>query len=115
NGCCAGLTFWNLQGGQQEGSNGKRRQPTKDDNNARLIAHTVIHISRLLDGESVYWQQADGTQAPVTARDIAVLVNNHWEATSIQRQLAHSGIMAVCQHRSSVFGSPEAQELRLLL
>jgi len=104
----AALTVWNLIGG-------KEGKAPKGEDRPLLIAHTVAAIGRLLDGESAHWQTADDATAPIAPRDIAVLVNGHFEATALQAELAHHGIMAVCQHRDSVFASPEADDLRLIL
>lgn len=109
------LTFWNLQGGQKEDGKGKLKDPRKEDNTARLMKQTIARIGQLLDSQSAWWEDADGNQTPIVARDIAVLVNNHDEATTLQAQLARHGLMAVCQHRDSVFSTAEAQDLRLIL
>lgn len=111
----AALTFWRLEGGEQELKNGRVKNPPKADDNARLIEHTIARIATLLDGRSAWWTKADGATEPVAARDIAVLVNSHREATALQAALARSGIMAVCQHRDSVFATEEAADLRLIL
>lgn len=109
------LTFWQLHGNEREQKNGKTKNPSKADDNARLVDETIAAIGRLLDGESAHWQMADNTTQPVAARDIAVLVNSHREATTLQAALAAHGIRAVCQHRDSVFASEEAADLRLVL
>ena len=109
------LTFWQLHGNETELKNGKTKNPSKADDNGRLIDETIAAIGRLLDGRSAHWQMADDTTRPVAARDIAVLVNNHHEATTLQAALAAQGIRAVCQHRDSVFASEEAADLRLIL
>ncbi|MGB7755900.1 MAG: exodeoxyribonuclease V subunit beta [Salinisphaera sp.] len=109
------LTFWQLHGNETEQKNGKIKNPSKADDNARLLDETIAAIARLLDGRSAYWQTADDATRPVAARDIAVLVNSHREATTLQAALAAQGIRAVCQHRDSVFVSDEAADLRLVL
>ncbi|AWN17259.1 exodeoxyribonuclease V subunit beta [Salinisphaera sp. LB1] len=109
------LTFWQLHGNESELKNGKIKNPSKDDDQHRLIDETVAAIGRLLNGDSAHWQRADGATEPVAARDIAVLVNNHREATTLQAALAAHGIRAVCQHRDSVFASAEAADLRHVL
>ncbi|TDK23762.1 exodeoxyribonuclease V subunit beta [Luteimonas aestuarii] len=52
---------------------------------------------------------------PVQAGDIAVLVRTHREATRVQLALAAAGIPAVAAGKASLYATPEAQELRLLL
>ncbi|MES1939004.1 exodeoxyribonuclease V subunit beta [Salinisphaera sp. T5B8] len=98
------LTVWQLSGGKG----------TKGEDRPLLIDHTVAAIARLLDG-ATHWQTRDGDNQPIAPRDIAVLVNSHHEATAIQAALASTGIMAVCQHRDSVFASAEADDLRRVL
>ncbi|MES1925540.1 exodeoxyribonuclease V subunit beta [Salinisphaera sp. T31B1] len=100
----AALSVWNLTGGKG----------TKGEDRPRLIDHTVAAIARLLDG-GTRWQSGDGQTSALAPSDIAVLVNSHHEATAIQAALAATGIMAVCQHRDSVFATEEAHDLRLIL
>ncbi|NNC22898.1 exodeoxyribonuclease V subunit beta [Salinisphaera sp. USBA-960] len=109
------LTIWQLQGGEVVQKNKKIKNPNKPDDNARLIDETVAAIAGLLDGQSRYWQHADGSVQAVAPRDIVVLVNKNAEATILQGALAAKGIMAVCQHRDSVFQTEEANDLRLVL
>jgi len=109
------FTVWQLQGGEDTLKNGKRKNPSKADDNTRLIDQTIAQIGQLLDGQSAHWEHADGHTTPIAARDIAVLVNKHAEATALQAALAQHGIMAVCQHRDSVFAAEEAAELQLVL
>jgi exodeoxyribonuclease V beta subunit len=99
------LTFWHLHHGSG----------TKKEDRPLLIGHTVAAIGQLLDGRSAHWAAADGTATPLAPRDIAILVNNNQEASTLQAELARHGIMAVCQHRDSVFASPEADDLRRIL
>lgn len=109
------LTFWQLHGNESQLKNGKTKNPSKADDNARLIAETVAAIAALLNGTAEQWQYDDGSTRAVAPRDIAVLVNSHREATALQAALAADGIRAVCQHRESVFSSIEAADLRLIL
>ncbi|WP_313219796.1 exodeoxyribonuclease V subunit beta [Stenotrophomonas sp.] len=52
---------------------------------------------------------------PVQPGDIAVLVRSHKEATRIQQALGAVGIPAVAAGKQSLYATPEAHELRLLL
>ncbi len=52
---------------------------------------------------------------PVQPGDIAVLVRSHREATRIQHALSAVGIPAVAAGKQSLYATPEAQDLRLLL
>ncbi|QUN07383.1 exodeoxyribonuclease V subunit beta [Shewanella yunxiaonensis] len=54
-------------------------------------------------------------QRPLRARDIAVLVRDHIEASTMKDALAKRYIGAVFLSRDSVFGTVEARELALLL
>ncbi|NYF37205.1 exodeoxyribonuclease V subunit beta [Stenotrophomonas sp. JAI102] len=53
--------------------------------------------------------------APVQPGDIAVLVRSHKEATRIQQALGGVGIPAVAAGKQSLYATPEAHDLRLLL
>lgn len=53
--------------------------------------------------------------APVQPGDIAVLVRSHKEATRIQQALGAVGIPAVAAGKQSLYATPEAHDLRLLL
>lgn len=52
---------------------------------------------------------------PVQRGDIAVLVRSHKEATRIQQALGAVGIPAVAAGKQSLYATPEAHDLRLLL
>ena len=52
---------------------------------------------------------------PVQPGDIAVLVRSHKEATRIQQALGAVGIPAVAAGKQSLYATPEAHDLRLLL
>ncbi|MEN4937327.1 exodeoxyribonuclease V subunit beta [Stenotrophomonas sp. TWI1151] len=52
---------------------------------------------------------------PVQPGDIAVLVRSHKEATRIQQALGAVGIPAVAAGKQSLYATPEAYDLRLLL
>ncbi|MFI8571741.1 exodeoxyribonuclease V subunit beta [Stenotrophomonas bentonitica] len=52
---------------------------------------------------------------PVQPGDIAVLVRSHKEATRIQQALGAVGIPAVAAGKRSLYATPEAHDLRLLL
>ena len=52
---------------------------------------------------------------PLQPGDIAVLVRSHKEATRIQQALSAVGIPAVAAGKQSLYATPEAQDLRVLL
>lgn len=54
-------------------------------------------------------------EKPVQPGDIAVLVRSHKEATRIQQALGAVGIPAVAAGKQSLYATPEAHDLRLLL
>ncbi len=66
---------------------------------ARIVRHT----------------QTKSTETPLKPRDIAVLVNTNQQASAMQLALSASGIAAVCVHQQSVFASPQASDLLLVL
>jgi exodeoxyribonuclease V beta subunit len=67
---------------------------------------TVAEIARLLAGDAV---RLDGRA--LEPRDIAVLVNSHFEGTMVKRALAQAGIGAAEISRDSVLDSRECEEL----
>lgn len=72
-------------------------------------ADTADQIHYLLESEAKIGEEK------VEARDIAVLVRSHFQATKIKDALAGRGIKSVTQARESVFKSEEARELYTVL
>ena len=72
-------------------------------------ADTADQIQQLLESEAKIGVRK------VEARDIAVLVRSHFQATIIKDALAERGIKSVTQGRESVFRSEEARELYTVL
>lgn len=77
--------------------------------NEYAAADTAFQIHRLLE------RQAKIGARPVEARDIAVLVRSHFQATKIKEALAERSIKSVTQGRKNVFKSEEAAELYTVL
>jgi len=99
------LTAWRLTGGAG----------TKGDDGDHIVHRTVAAIAALLAGHAA-WQSHDPKwNRAVAPRDIAVLVNDNFQAATLQVALAEHGIAAVCQRRDSIFESGEAGELALLM
>ncbi|PID47034.1 MAG: exodeoxyribonuclease V subunit beta [Proteobacteria bacterium] len=73
--------------------------------------HTVSEIVRLLDPRT----KAKIDEAPLRARDIAVLVKTNKQGRMIKNMLSERGVQAVMSGDSSVFASFEAIELRMVL
>jgi exodeoxyribonuclease V beta subunit len=100
------LRFWLLDGEDAKPLDiGKAKE--------RAAAACAEEIARLL-------QLADRGQAcvgdqPLLAREIAVLVRTHAEASLMQQALRECGVTSVTQDRENVFDSPEAHDLAMLL
>jgi exodeoxyribonuclease V beta subunit len=84
-------------------------EPSRAEATAACVADIHAVLSETRAGRALI----DGT--PVQPGDIAVLVRNHKEATRMQRALTAAGIPAVAAGRQSLYATPEAHELRLLL
>ena len=70
---------------------------------------TVSEVIEVLNGSF----EIDGN--PVKQSDIAILVRKHDQALVIQNLLRESGLKSVIRSRDSVYESPEAVELNLIL
>ena len=55
------------------------------------------------------------SRLPLNAQDMAVLVNDHHEATAMQAALRDGGVPSVVISRASVFASDEAADLHAVL
>lgn len=86
-------------------------EPIKTIDQKREVVYnsTVTEICRLLSG------QAKLGQRPVQANDIAILVPKHKQAQEVQNKLAEKGIKSIINSKESVFKSPEAISLQLVL
>ncbi|MDR2624786.1 MAG: UvrD-helicase domain-containing protein, partial [Zoogloeaceae bacterium] len=74
---------------------------------------TAEEIARLLDAaRQGLLRKGD---APLTARNMAVLVRTHAQGSLVRRALAEVGLQAAELTQSSVFASEEAQEVNCLL
>ncbi|WP_097459544.1 exodeoxyribonuclease V subunit beta [Mangrovitalea sediminis] len=100
------LQFW-LPQGQEAWS-------TTDYRNLMTDA-TASQIVHLLDGNTGFVDE-EGLRRPLQASDIAILVRGWREAQQIQYALAERGLRSVfLSERSSVYATPEAQDLLLWL
>lgn len=85
-------------------------ESTKVDDLRQVVAEsTVSELIELLNGD---FEIGDN---PVKQSDIAILVRKHDQALVIQNLLRESGIKSVIRSRDSVFESPEAGELYMIL
>ena len=102
----AALTLRLLQG---DGSKPMNAEASREAATAACVAdiHRVLTAARA--------GQASLRGQPVQPGDIAVLVRTHREATRVQQALAAAGIPAVAAGKASLYATPEAQDLRLLL
>ena len=78
-----------------------------------FAAHSANEIARLI-GLGAAGRARLG-EAPLQARDLAVLVRNHFEAAAIQQALRALGVASVYYSRDSVYASEEAEALAHLL
>jgi len=93
---------------------GEDRVPLNADPSREAVtAACVADIHRVLSDARAGRALIDGR--PVQPGDIAVLVRTHREATRVQLALAAAGIPAVAAGKQSLYATPEAQDLRLLL
>ncbi|MBO6524427.1 MAG: exodeoxyribonuclease V subunit beta [Balneolaceae bacterium] len=69
----------------------------------------AAEVAELLSGN----YQIDGER--VNSSDIAILVDNHSEATEMQRSLLDAGVKSILRSRNSVYKSNESKELYLIL
>ncbi|WP_372637757.1 exodeoxyribonuclease V subunit beta [Fodinibius sp.] len=85
----------------------------KGDAKEKVVADTVSEIRRLLRGG----EKGEITigDAPVSARDIAVLVRRHAQAELISDALREAGIKSVRHSEQSVFKSDESEQIEQLL
>lgn len=83
----------------------------KDQAVRRVAQDTASEIRRLLDQP----EQIRIEDAPIEAKDIAVLVGRHHEGAKIKEELAKRGIRSVDQSKASVYRSPEADYIMMLL
>ncbi len=83
---------------------------------ARWLARQVRRLLTLASNGQAYFEtETDGTREPLRPGDIAVLVRNHREGRRVKEALAECGLTAVTSSRQSVFHTPEATELSLVL
>jgi len=88
-------------------------QINKGDAKEKVAKDTVQEIRRLLEGGKNEAITIGGY--PVKAKDIAVLVRRHDQADLISKALQEEGIKSVRHSDKSVFQSPEACQLQILL
>jgi exodeoxyribonuclease V beta subunit len=99
------LTLWTIP------DDGK----TLNKNQAGPHTHTAVadEIAHLINEGRAGTALLNGT--PVLPRDIAVLVNNSYEAADLRRELNRRGVSSVSIQHDNVFETREAEELALLL
>ncbi|MGC8467656.1 MAG: exodeoxyribonuclease V subunit beta [Acidithiobacillus sp.] len=89
---------------------------TKDAFLAHFADWTAATIARLLGEPDTGFVNADGQLRRVSASDIAILLRNRKEAVIMLSALRRRGLPAAfLSEKSSVYHSPEAEELRLWL
>ncbi|HKK45425.1 MAG TPA: exodeoxyribonuclease V subunit beta, partial [Balneolaceae bacterium] len=90
-----------------------QEQINKGEAKEKVAKDTVKEIQRLLEGGKNEAITIGGN--PVRAKDIAVLVRRHDQADLISEALQEEGIKSVRHSDKSVFQSPEARQLQILL
>lgn len=100
------MRFWLMDGEDQKPlAIGKAK-----DQAATACADEIARLLQLAEQG-----QASVGEKPLQAREIAVLVRSHAEASVIQQALQARGVSSVTQARDNVFESSEAADLLLLL
>lgn len=111
-----GLQLWRVPSAVDDKGNPKKK--TKGDAEHLIETACVTKIVQWLTAaqtRSAQLRDGDGGVRPLRAGDIAVLVNDNAQAYSMQRALSEAGVPAASCLRASVYASPEALDLRLLL
>lgn len=105
---CPPLVVWHLGG---------RDPVTRQEERQRLVVRAIgEEIAALTDGSFTLPDPSrPGGRRAVHPGDVAVLVRAHYQGDQVRRELARRGIPAVQGRSASVFDTPEARELRLLL
>lgn len=107
------MTFWFAE--REPTAKGKvaKHLGNKDETRQRFAQSCAHSIAQLL----IQGQAAEAWigERPVEARDIAVLVRDRFEAKVIREALSQRNIGTAYYTRDSVFHSPEADQLLLLL
>jgi exodeoxyribonuclease V beta subunit len=87
----------------------------KESAQQMAIYATVSHIALLLDKGTLPTNSQDGTRKPISAQDIAILVDNHDDARAMAKVLAENSIPAVLNKQTNVFATAEAFDFWLVL
>ncbi len=107
------LTVWQAPEPGTRTAKGEAKPWSAGASRDLATAACVAAIHQVLSDARAGRAMIDGN--PVRPGDIAVLVRSHAEATRIQRALGDVGIPAVAAGKLSLFASPEARELHVLL
>ncbi len=79
----------------------------------QIVTEVVNEVLNLLKNE--FFIQKNEEQDKVEPEDIAILVKTNTQAKAFQHALNKAGVIAVINNHESVFASPEANDLYLLL
>jgi len=85
----------------------------KDAGREFAVSHTVQEIARLIDMGAA--GRATIKNEPLSAGDIAVLVNTHTEAAALKKHLKDVGIDSVTYSKQKVFDTFEADRMEMVL
>ena len=104
----APLQVWTLPPNPESGAPALKKQAQ-----ASVVGATAAEIARLLTAAQAGQITLDGE--PLRAGDIAVLVRSHAEGSQMRQALAALRLGSVELSQSSIFQSPDAEELERLL
>src|SRR5690606_34050700 len=107
------LTLWQAPAPAEEDARGNPKPYTSPQSRELASRACVAAIHAVLGDARAGRASIKGE--PVRPGDIAVLVRKHSEAVLIRDALAAVGIPAVAAGRQSLFATPEARELHVLL
>jgi exodeoxyribonuclease V beta subunit len=94
---------------------GKKPLPAKGQALRHLPDWVAADVVRFLSSGATLAVRDGAAPAPVRPGDVAVLVRSHRQARAVQAALRRANVPAVIHGAESVFASPEAQELAVVL
>jgi len=109
----SGLQFWNLLAPTNEAilSKTKASKIVVD-----TVAKEILTLLQLAKSGDAYFQNSQTrTHTPLQPTHIAILVNSHYQATTLKNELSKYNIPAVLQSSGNVFKTTEAIEVARLL
>lgn len=94
----------------------QQKRKKSDAFNHLAAHHAQLIVDLLNDPEAGYYNEQDALDERVSAKDMAILVNNFAEADAIRTALAARGVKSVyLSERESVYAQPVARDLLYIL